>query len=109
MYPGLLLHPLSIYAALLIACTAAVYLFCSIRSEARAAAGLGEARQQAIDKTLAELKAALRELQADATERQAIAASALPRASMNITTRIDAIRLARQGEQPGAIANALGV
>ena len=114
-----MLHPMTAWAlagaGLALALFLALYLFCTLKVEIRAAgrraahpvtAGLDDLRRRLED---IESRSAAASLPAGPGEAPAEVSPVPVRASMNLSRRSQALRLSRRGESPEQIASRLGL
>ncbi len=107
----MLAHPITILAACAVTLGGALLLFFTLQRELARLRAAAAAQRRQWEEDRAELKRALQALAQEFEEQRKMAREgpALPRQSMNLSKRSQALRLHRMGEPPERIASALGI
>ncbi len=107
----MLAHPITILAACALTLAGALLLFFTLHRDLARLRAAAAAQQRQWEEERAELRRALKALALEFEEerQQARDRPAVPRESMNLSKRSQALRLHRMGEPPERIAAALGI
>lgn len=106
-----LAHPITLLATCALTLAGALLLFFMVSRELTRLRADAAAQQRQWEEERAALKRALQALAEEIEEQKKLARDppALPRKSMNLSKRSQALRLHRMGEPPERIASALGL
>lgn len=107
----MLAHPIAILAACALTLAGSLLLFFTLQRDLARLLAAAAAQRRQWEEDRAELKRALQALAQEFEEQRKMAREgpALPRQSMNLGKRSQALRLHRMGEPPERIASALGI
>lgn len=107
----MLAHPITILAACALTLAGSLLLFFTLQRDLARLLAAAAAQRRQWEEDRAELKRALQALAQEFEEQRKMAREgpALPRQSMNLGKRSQALRLHRMGEPPERIASALGI
>jgi hypothetical protein len=109
-----LLHPLVMYAFLLVSAGLNVWLLVQLKMDQTAAAATAERRERALEAALDEVRDQIAAIEKKASERPepdetVLSVPEVPQGEINLTLRAQALRLSRRGESPEKIAAILGI
>ena len=100
--------PAAYYGAISVGLCCCAYLIWSARKALLACERKKRERQEALEKTLLELRSSIATLETTVADLGKQAAARAPRNGLNLTRRAHALRMDRRGESASTIAAALG-
>lgn len=120
MQAAWLIHPLVLYAMLAVSLALCLLLFVTVKAEMRAMAVRERRRREALETEVDTARAEADALRAGMTALRtavdevretsgALVAPAPPRSGLNLSVRAQVLRRYRLGEEPDAVAAALGI